>query len=284
VSKEIICVNMYGGKGLFGGREQPLNVDIIFCDKHKECSYYKSNRCLAVRSFGGGYCKHGSVNKVKGYTSRAIKYYEFKNKWQEHEKYNKLDYPSTKLGLIGNEVVFPYPHIQIKKNENGDLNIEGPAFFSNSIAFVDYDKFTPELINKICKYRPWAMMGGEIISYQKETVPLFLAHLKEILPEKYTEFIGKYSEFETDINYVGRKALLTTVNPSYIYDESKMYPNLNSKWYWDGEYLTYKEGYVSSLRIVGEYEIQEIKLKPSEKSKIKISSNEQVTKDTVFVD
>lgn len=287
MEKEIICVNMYGGKGLFGGKEQPLNVDIIFCGKYKECSYYKNNKCLAVRSFGGGHCKHGSIQNVMGYTSRARKHYEFKSKWQKHEKYNTLDYPSTKLGLIDNEVVFPYPHIQIKKNESGDVIIEGPAFFGSSIPFVDYEKFTPKLINKICKFRPQAMMGGEIISYQKETVPLFLAHLKEVLPDRYKEFISEYKDFETDINYVGRKALLKTVSPSFVHYESRNYPSINGineKWYWDGEVLTYEKGYVSSFNITGDYKVKEIKIEPSDKSTIKISSNEQVTKDTVFVD
>jgi hypothetical protein len=48
--------------------------------------------------------------------------------------------------------------------------------------------------------------------------------------------------------------------------------------------LIYKKGYVHSFNITKDYEIAEIKIKPSDKSTIKITSNEQVTNETVFID
>lgn len=79
------------------------------------------------------------------------------------------------------------------------------------------------------------------------------------------------------MDYVGRKALLKTIEPSVIHDKSDRYPNLNSQWYWNGEFLTYKSGYVSSVSVIKDYEIDEIKLKPSDKTVVEISSNEQVS-------
>ena len=66
-------------------------------------------------------------------------------------------------------------------------------------------------------------------------------------------------------------------------DKSDRYPNLNSKWEWDGEFSTYKSGYVSSVSISKDYEIDQFKLRPSEKTVVEITSNDQVTDETVFV-
>lgn len=280
---DIINVDLYGGKSIFGGKETPLEADIIYCDKYNSCSYYKNGQCLNVRSFLSSRCKFGRVQNVKGYTSRAMKYHAFKSEWRGHEKYNKLDYPSKKLGLIENIVIFPYPHIQINELENGELKISDPCWGSN-IAFIDYSKFTVEFIHKICTFRPNAMMGGEIKSYQNEIVPLFLAHLKEIFPNKYEEYTRKHEGYVKEINYVGRKALLETIKPSYVHYKSPNYPKFNEEWYWDGEFLTYKKGYVSSFNITKDYEILDIKIKPSNKSTIQISDNKQVSEKTIFID
>ncbi len=282
--QQIINVNLYGGKGIFGGKETPLEASIVYCDRYETCSYFKNNQCLNIRAPFSGSCKYGKVRTVTGYTSRAKKYYDFKKEWENHEKYNKLKYPPGKLGVIGDEVVLPYPHIYIKENENGSLTIEGPLLFSNKIAFIDITKFTSEFINKLCTFRPRAIMGGEITSYQRETVPLFLAHLKEVLPEKYAEIKSKNPEIANEINYVGRRALLATINPSFVFYQSRQYPQFNEKWYWDGEVLAYSSGYTQEFRVTKHYEVLEIKIKPSDKSIITISNNEQVTENTVFVD
>lgn len=283
MAKEIIHVGLYGGKSIFGGREQPLEASVIYCDKHDSCSFFKNGKCLAVRSFGGG-CQFGEVQTVKGYTSRAKKYSEFKQKWKGHENYGKLSASPDKLGLIDGVVVFPYPFVRITKTESGQWKVEGPSFY-NKKAYIPYDEFNSELIYRICSFRPQAIMGGTINTYQKETVPLFLAHLKEVLPEKYEDFTELYPEFWIkDMNYVGRKALLTTIKPSYIHYKARTDSTLNEEWYWDGKYLTYKSGYVNMFRIIDEYEIQNIVIKPTEKAVVVISSNEQVKEDTVFVD
>ena len=282
MKKEVINVGLYGGKSIFGGREKPLEASVISCDRHNACTYFKDEGCLNVRSLNGS-CKFGSVSNIKGYTSRAQKYYKFKNEWTKHEKYGKLSYPSRKLGLIGDIVVFPYPYIQLKEYEGGRILVENPGFFS-SIAFIEFEKFNTELIYRICAFRPQAMMGGEIESYQKEVVPLFLAHLKEILPERYGEFVSEYPQFEKEIDYIGRKAILKTIKPSHIRYVSEGFPKFNSKWYWDGEYLIFKDGYISYVNIVKDYEVAEFKIKPSAKSVVEISSNDQVTENTIFVD
>lgn len=283
MEEKIINVNLYGGKSIFGGRETPLRAEIISCDKCDKCSYYQNNQCLNVTAPFSKGCKFGKINRIRGYTSRAQKYYTFKTKYEKHEQYNKLKYPSNKLGLIDNMVVFLYPYITINETENGNISLDDPGFGTN-IAYIQYEKFTPELINRICKFQPCAIMGGVITSYQNKTVPLFLAHLKEVLPNRYLEVKQSYPELIKEINYVGRKALLQTINPSQVHYESRNYPQFNETWDWDGEFLIYDSGYVSRFNITNQYEIINIKIKPTDKSEIIISDNKQVSDKTVFVD
>lgn len=280
---DVINVGLYGGKGLFGGKETPLEASVIYCDKYETCSYYQNNQCLNVRAPFSSGCKFGSVSDIKGYTSRASKYGEFRSKWRNHEKYSKLNYPSSKLGLIGDLVVFPYPYLRIKKLENGSLAIENPSIGS-SIAYIDFNQFTAEFINKLCVFRPQAMFGGTITDYQAKIVPLFLTHLKEVLPQRYEELKGLNANIDSRIDYVGRKALIKTINPSHVTYNSRSYPQFNEKWYWDGEILKYIEGYTKDFNVTKDYEIAEIKIKPSDKSIVTISSNEQVSEKTVFID
>jgi hypothetical protein len=282
---EVINVDLYGGKSIFGGRETPLEASVISCNKHNKCSYYKNGQCLLVRQFGSKGCKFGSVNTIRGYTSRAKKYSEFKRKWKEHEKYGKLSHPPTKLGVIDGYVLFPYPFVRIVKSEESNKwDVTDPSFI-NQTAYIPIGEFNSDLIYRICSYKPQAIMGGTIQKYQKETVPLFLSHLKELLPDKYEAFINTYPKFkQKEINYIGRKALLKTIAPSIVHYKSVRYPKFNESWEWDGEYLRYKEGHVSDFSVTKDYEIVEIVIKPTDKSTVVITSNEQVTENTVFVD
>ncbi len=40
LSKEVIHVGLYGGKGLFGGKETALEASIVQCDKFDKCSFF----------------------------------------------------------------------------------------------------------------------------------------------------------------------------------------------------------------------------------------------------
>lgn len=281
--EEVIHIGLYGGKGIFGGRETPQRAETITCDRFNECSYFKSGHCLNVTVPFGHRCKYGHISISHGYTSRAKKYYEFSSRYRNDEHYNKMDYPAKKLGLIGDMVVFPYPFIRIRETENGEFVLDDPGFGSN-MAFIPYSKFTPELIKRLCAFRPCLMTGDVIMDYQNKVVPLFLAHLKEVLPERYAEVKATYPDLVHELNHIGRKAYLKTVAPSYVTYTSRNYPQFDEKWYWDGEVLLYKSGYVHGFNITKDYEVVEIKIRPTDKSVITISDNEQVSEKTVFVD
>jgi hypothetical protein len=127
-------------------------------------------------------------------------------------------------------------------------------------------------------------MGGEITDYQKKVVPLFLSHLKEVLPARYKAFKEDYPELVGEISYVGRRALLRTIKPSKVHYKSKNYPNLNETWNWDGKFLIYEGGYVSKVNITKDYDVISLVIQPTEKATIIIEDDDQVQDSTVFVD
>lgn len=271
-------MDLYGG----GGGNSVLEASVLSCDRAETCSFFKNDTCLNIRRFGGTGCKFGEVRNVRGYTQRAQKYMTFKKKWQDHDKYGKLSLAKNKLGLIGDVIVFPYPYVNIEEYD-GKLVLRNPGF-SNGKQFISKEEFTLEFIKEICEFKPQAMMGGTIAAYEKEVIPLFLAHLKEVIPTLYEEFSNKYTEYSEKVNYVGREALLHTLNPSTVYYTSRRYPKFNEEWEWDGEYLTYKNGYVRSFNIAKEYEEIEIRLKPTTDTVIKITEETQVNENTKYVD
>lgn len=282
---EVINVGLYGGKGIFGGREKPLEASIISCNMKLQCTLYAQGQCAAIRSLGSDGCKYGRETVKRGYTSRAQKYHKFRNEWRNHEKYGALEASTKKLAVIGDEVYFSYSFINLKVEESGSITINGPSLgFGNRVAYIPLEDFTTDLIKRICDFRPQAMMGGTISSYQKEEVPLFLSHLKETLPELYKDFLKEHKEYDNTIDYVGRKAHLHSLDTCIVEYRSRSYPRLNNTWYWDGEYLNYKDGYISSLSIISDYEIHEFKIKPHKDATIKITDNDQVTEKTRFAD
>lgn len=282
MGQEVINVSLSGGKSIFGGREQPLVARIISCDKHNECSFFKNNQCLRVNH--DGVCTFGSTEKSQGYTSRAKKYGQFKNTWQVHPKYKKLSAPPEKLGVIGDIVVIPYNHLRLVETERGDIKLENPSLFQSGPYFVELNKFTTELIYRLCEFNPKTMYGNAIESYQEEVVPLFLAHLEEVMPEYYAKFVKAYPQYNKDISYIGRKAVLNTLKPSFVYYRSERYPEFDEDWYWDGKFLEYNSGRVKNFNITNDYEVVEIKLRPSDSSVVTVTSDDQVSKETVFID
>src|SRR5699024_7428870 len=99
-----------------------------------------------------------------------------------------LESNTKKLAIIGEEIFFSYSYITLKVDENGNVDIGGPSFgFGSDVAYIPKEKFTTELIKRICNYRPQAIMGGKIKEYKDEQVVLFLGQHIEIIHNLYDE-------------------------------------------------------------------------------------------------
>ncbi|MGV3076399.1 hypothetical protein ACEE21_15070 [Clostridium baratii] len=272
-----INVSLYGGKRLFGkGRETPLKAKEIYCDKYNECSLYKSGCCLNVGTAGQRVCNKGDLNIITGYTSRSIKYSKFKSKYTSDEKYGKLKSPSNCLiALIGNEIYLNLSYSQVDLDEDGEYFVN-KTVLSNGSCWVEKDRFTVDLLNSLCNYKPYAMMGGEITSYRKEIIPSMLLQLQRILPELYKKFISVYPEFYVAPNYVGKYAYILTMKKG-----SELIDTRGNRFIFDGEYLVCEDWSSAFLPFgaKGSY----VRIKVTEDMEYKISDNSMVEETTVFV-
>ena len=279
-----INVDLYGGKGLFGGREKPLEADIIYCDKYKECTFYKDDKCLRCRSFLSPTCKYGSNSVKRGYTSRAKKYYVFKTEWQNDPVYNKLRYPSEAVAVIANNLYLHLNYVKVyRKNENDSYDYSGTEADGYIIrgstfgcgVFIPLSEVTNSLLFSICTYRPRAMTGVTIKEYHEKVVPDIIYGLKTVVPEIYMNFISEHPEYDMEPNYVGKYAYIKTmVEGSKLQDcHGNCYILRDGKLYC--EHMT--KGFVP---FDGESAKVEVTVK--DKSTYKITSNEQCDENTRF--
>lgn len=219
---EKICVNLYGGKPLFGGREVPQEADILYCDSSDKCSLFKEGKCLNCRSPFGDRCNKGRVERAKGYTSRAAKYHSFRAKYMADETYNKLEYPSAYAAILGDELWLNLTYVYVHKphkDEDGWRANKWGYIIENSVGMIARNylhlplaEANIDFLHKIFSYAPSPVFGsGTIKDYPQKVVPNILADLKKIAPEIYGELIAKYPEHDVEPNYIGRWAYTKTL-------------------------------------------------------------------------
>lgn len=269
-----INVNLYGGKSIFGGRERPLNADITYCDKYKECSFYKQEKCFCAGRIGPN-CKFGNKQNIQGYTSRAIKYDDFRRKYKEDECYAKLDEPNSKIGKI--EDIFVINMRYLQEREGGGYKIE-TSWFSNELIYIPEKQFTNDLIKLICEGIPKTIFDNKPIKdYQEKDVPRFLYELKTEFKEIYDRFVNEYPEHRNkEMNFVGRKAYIYSLRDGIELEDKATFVK-------QGEYLKSITNYSSCFLPFGAKETELI-IKINNEMTVKITDNSQVDENTKFKD
>jgi hypothetical protein len=265
----IIHANVYNPKkALFKDTNDRAECQTINCSNSENCDLYKRQQCAIRNGLYRTPCPYGKWITEEGYTKRARKF----SSWiaERKEKYKDVGFlkAATKLGIVGEYVFLPYDYIG---------GTQGLGLKNN--IFIKLEEFTEEYIIDICERRPLDMMGGEIKSYQKEIVPLFLIHLKEIMPDIYrklSEIWLPAKKIVENYSNVGRKALLSSIRPN----GPAFVDCHGGEWIWDGTYLTMTNRQ-SALTFVKSCEQR---LKPYPDVVVKISSDEQVDENTIFVD
>ncbi len=289
-----ICVNLYGGKGVFGGKESPLQADIIYCDRADECSFYKAGKCLECRMLFHRGCEFGKTEKVQGYTSKAAKYYDFKKKWQSDPLYNKCDFPAKRVGLLRDVLYLNLSYVNVRKY-NPEIDkpyktridgyvVDGPGLFGGPhYVFIPVDDLTDELLYKIITYVPY---GGfeyqRMDAYQKEVVPDIALGLRSVVPDLWNRFVEKHPELDIAPNYVGKKAFINSLKPGTTFEDDK-----KRKWVYDGAYVR-SLGEISigfySPWLMQDAEKTFVEFKVNEKMTFTVMDNGIVDDDTKFVE
>lgn len=251
--------------------------EVISCNATDKCELYKNKKCIMKRGFWGGanvYCPHGRFIITEGYTNRARSFYSWEAKrCREYDGYiDVLTICDEKLAVVGDYVYLPYPHLKNYVNK-----IDGII----SDHFLPISEFGAEKINEIYNFKPLALLGGEITSFQEKYIPQFLQHLNEVLPNLYHEFLETYPEYKSDIeakvkNYIGRTATVSTLkNGSVIYDHH------SNGWVIDNNQLVCDK---SSTWLPFGKTPTKVVIDITEDMVYKVSDNKMVCEATVFVD
>ena len=278
---EKINVGLYGGKGLFGGKETPLTARIIYCDKYESCELYKENKCLNVVTPFSASCKYGKIQSIKGYTSRAAKYYTFRDQYKNDDKYDKLDYPQNfSFVEIGDYYVVNIANTHIYYRDNDiyyplkGWAIDTPLLGSCA-SFIPKEEFTLELLIRIVNFIPLDFSNRSI--RDKKSVNNFLVEVSKKLPELYNEFIKEYPQYkDVKTDYVGRYALIST-----MVDGIELIDSNKNKFILKDGYL-YCDNYKSSF-LPFNSPVGEVKIKVTDTMKYKVTDNNQVDSNTKFV-
>jgi hypothetical protein len=258
------------------GANEKSKLTTINCCNSENCGLFKRGQCSYLQSLRWDKCPYGKKNYEFGYTKRAKKYREWINEKKENYKdIGSLSNYSKMMAVVGDFVFLPYSFMnmceKVPFEHKGGFMLEGSLF-------LPLKDFTVENIKLLVEFRPQALMGGEITSYQKEEVPLFLMHLKEQMPDLYKSVceISDVAKIKSEkITNIGRKARLFSLTPNV----GKFIDIHKGEWIWDGEWLTSLNS-SASFMLVRDFE--ELKIKPIGNPLVTITDEQQVNENTVF--
>lgn len=206
--KKLIDYRLYDPtKSLFGNKKDRARFTTLHCSGSDICPAFAIGKCAVWHGLGGTRCPYGTRNTAEGFTPRARKFRTWINDKREKVKGVKQLGRLDKIMPIGDYIFFPYPHWSIDAKWVDSKYRHG--FLSSPDLFLPLEMFTVDFFERIINARPRAMMGGEIKSYQLETVPAIIMHTEENLSEFFLEWCVKYPETAKKYakrDYVGRKA------------------------------------------------------------------------------
>jgi len=258
--------------------------EVYYCSIPSTCPLLKAGQCINDVIFGSK-CPFGHKTKENGPTKRSKKCSEWvRDKKEKFGQYKQVKgNPSKKMIVIGDYVYLPYSFIDMN---TGVPFLKHSHFFSSGQPFISIGSFV-QSIKKIVDFKPQAMIGGEITEYQKTSVPQFLVHLQEVFPDYYKQLITDNPEYVARYNlstkdYVGRKAILRTINPCEVAIDKNVFT-------WDGVKLVSKvfDTLWINVKDTNDYRAIEkidVVIVPTDKAITVITNNSQVNQNTIFVD
>ncbi len=262
------------GNGAYMKANERERFQATYCTYEGECKMYNQGKCVSIPNlFGNTHCPHAKTTRGFGLTKRARGFGKLTSQWREQYKTDiKTEYEFIRE--CGDYIYLPMAHLTVLGTDKVFYELENDYF-------VPKELFTVDNIRRIITRKPRALMGGIIQSYQDNEVPKFIRQLKEFSPTLYQEYLEKYpvdkERFDSICgNYIGRKAYLKTLN-----DGAKYIDCHNNKWIKENGYLVCYE-YNTWLAIGKEKRICKQQIMGDEI--VKITSNDYVSSQTVFVD
>ena len=251
---------------------EKAELHTVTCNRSEDCGVFARGECIARQMFSG--CKYGRATRETGFTRRASKYRQWiKDAGERVQGVGQLRGATDKVSRVGDYVWLPYSHMASARTGQSNL------VQSWSDNFVPAEEFTADMIVHLCEARPQALFGGEVTTYQRDSVPSFISHLAEEYPEMLTEAAERSERIRTllcNLTKVGRKALLHTLIPNV---------GAFKGWVWDGTYLTATGKVAENVgTLYNPVKGTEVRILPVEDAEVVITDDGQVGPDTVFVD
>lgn len=253
---------------LFKGMSKRSALFELYCQKPEDCDLLqKDNTCIHCGAMTR--CPFGRKQETEGPTPRAQSFYDTLDRWraQNAEYLGALSSFSAynRIFRTNGHFYLPYSHMA-----EGVMSL-GTGYPLKEVWVPEAD-LTPELLDRICTARPRSAFGGEILSYQAEEVPKFIADIHALYPDLFEKLSEEQKARLASVSYVGRKADLTTCAPGkYVFTRDR--------WDWDGELLHGKS--MLFQPVPGEISIT---IRPKPGAKVEITDNSQVTPETRFLD
>lgn len=198
---------------------------------------------------------------------------------KQYGKTTTFSYPNnTYIAKIGDGAFLAPPYVRIERGPDSRLFCHNPGFGCNRL-FVPIDELTPDNINRICTYHPRAMLGGEIESYQTETIPIFLHQLSKLFPEQYSAFIKAFPDYELKApDYRGKYAKLSTCNRELTYRDAH-----GNSFRFDGDKLVCDKYRIGGFMPFSSSGYAQMRIPVTDDMQVKITDSNQVTDQTVLM-
>lgn len=187
-----LIATWYGdpARGIFKPNKSKDHATIsrLYCSLEDPCPLLQQGKC--IRRGWLQRCMYGSQSLEEGPVIRAKGYLPFVARAKEAAAAcGDVESWPNRMAYVGDYVYLPYAHMDSSQG----AFVQGPsgygkqeplpfmqnsALFSSGMPFIKRELFTPDLIGRIIAWRPQALMGGEITSYQSKEVPQFLRDLR----------------------------------------------------------------------------------------------------------
>ncbi len=195
---------------LFGSKGDKARSIKFYCSD-AGCPLLANRQCLNVLPLTS--CKAGKTSRKEGYTRRARNWGTWMLKEREEAaQHGELSAPrrdDAAMTKLGGYVYLPYPHANIVENDSGDFIFEREGAFKIAEKFIPVELFNAEFVIRLIRHKPYALMGGEITSYQKEEVPKIIKDCAEKWPHIWRDVI----ESNPDIGDIREKQIARLAAP-----------------------------------------------------------------------
>lgn len=246
---------------------------VYYCSNCENCDAYKNGKCVMLNGLYGQRCPYGKKITEEGFTKASRKCGDLIRKAKE--LYGDVAYVVKPLEFIC--FIGDYVYLNLPWLDNYANPIRNKDFFYSD-GLMPKDKFTPEFVVELIKFRPRALMGGVITEYQNKRVPSFVRQLRQRMPALYAEVRNIYPEIDEigilkNMNFVGKRALVKTLLPCKVGLCGHVHVAE-----WDGTVIKTNGRELGWLLNGSEV----VTIEPTDNTFVEIMDNNSITEETIF--